>query len=88
MSVRTTAQLAGLSPAFLSMVENGERILDRLSHIQAIATALRVSPADLIDSAWAPAVARGPWVRDQELTGECRYPPSTTLAHQVPDPEA
>ncbi|MCK2244105.1 helix-turn-helix transcriptional regulator [Crossiella sp. S99.2] len=53
MSLRTTAQLAGISPAFLSMVENGERMLDRLSHIQAIADALRVSPADLVDSAAA-----------------------------------
>ncbi|WP_370949121.1 helix-turn-helix domain-containing protein [Amycolatopsis sp. cg5] len=48
LSLRTTAELAGFSPGFLSMVENGTRTLDRLSHISALADALRVSPGDLL----------------------------------------
>lgn len=42
------AGLAGLSPSFLSMVEHGERLLDRRSHIGALASALRVSETDLV----------------------------------------
>ncbi|GII87031.1 transcriptional regulator [Sphaerisporangium siamense] len=39
---------AGVSKSFLSMVERGERALDRRSHIAAIARALQVSEADLV----------------------------------------
>ena len=42
------AGLAGLSPSFLSMVETGQRPLDRRSHISALASALRVSETDLV----------------------------------------
>lgn len=42
------AGLAGLSPSFVSMVENGQRPLDRRSHIAALASALTVSETDLI----------------------------------------
>lgn len=42
------AGLAGLSPSFLSMVESGQRPLDRRSHIAALASALRVSETDLV----------------------------------------
>jgi transcriptional regulator with XRE-family HTH domain len=42
------AGLAGLSQSFLSMVENGQRPLDRRSHIAAVAGALRVSETDLV----------------------------------------
>jgi len=47
----TQAQLAGLadmSPSFVSMVEHGSRMLDRRSHIAALAKALRVSETDLV----------------------------------------
>lgn len=47
----TQAELAGLadlSPSFVSMVEHGTRLLDRRSHIAAIASALRVSETDLV----------------------------------------
>jgi transcriptional regulator with XRE-family HTH domain len=47
----TQAELAGLadlSPSFLSMVEHGQRPLDRRSHIAALANALRVSETDLV----------------------------------------
>ena len=42
------AGLADLSPSFVSMIENGQRPLDRRSHIAAIAGALRVSETDLV----------------------------------------
>jgi transcriptional regulator with XRE-family HTH domain len=42
------ADLAGLSPSFLSMVETGKRPLDRRSHIAALASALKVSETDLV----------------------------------------
>jgi hypothetical protein len=42
------AGLAGLSPSFLSMVETGQRPLDRRSHIAALASALHVSETDLV----------------------------------------
>ncbi|MFI7122721.1 helix-turn-helix domain-containing protein [Amycolatopsis sp. NPDC049868] len=48
LSVRTAARLAGLSPAFLSTIENGHRNLDRISHVVAVADVLDVSPADLV----------------------------------------
>lgn len=47
MSQVELAGLAGLSASFVSMVENGTRMLDRRSHIAAIANALRVSEMDL-----------------------------------------
>lgn len=42
------AGLSGLSPAFVSMIETGQRPLDRRSHIAALASALRVSETDLV----------------------------------------
>jgi transcriptional regulator with XRE-family HTH domain len=42
------AGLADLSKSFVSMIENGQRPLDRRSHIAAIASALRVSETDLV----------------------------------------
>jgi len=42
------AGLAGLSPSFVSMVETGQRPLDRRSHIAALANALKVSEIDLV----------------------------------------
>jgi transcriptional regulator with XRE-family HTH domain len=48
MTQAELAGLASLSPSFVSMIENGQRPLDRRSHIAAVATALRVSETDLI----------------------------------------
>ena len=42
------AGLAALSPSFISMVEQGQRPLDRRSHVASIASALRVSEVDLV----------------------------------------
>jgi transcriptional regulator with XRE-family HTH domain len=47
MSLRTLAGLSGLSLGFLSMVENGQRHLDRTGHITALAQALQVAPSEL-----------------------------------------
>jgi transcriptional regulator with XRE-family HTH domain len=55
------ADLSGLSPSFLSMVENGQRALSRRDHVNAVAAALRVAPAEIAPSAvpgfdeWAPS---------------------------------
>ncbi|MCD0448722.1 helix-turn-helix domain-containing protein [Actinocorallia sp. API 0066] len=47
MTLTELGGLSGLSPSFLSMAERGQRLLDRRSHIAAIATALRVSEVEL-----------------------------------------
>jgi transcriptional regulator with XRE-family HTH domain len=60
MTLAVLADLAGLSLSFLSMVENGHRSLSRRDDVNALAAALRVSPADLAPSTtpgadeWAP----------------------------------
>ncbi|MFF0448105.1 helix-turn-helix domain-containing protein [Streptomyces sp. NPDC004609] len=47
MSQRALADRSGLSAGYLSMVENGHRLLDRASYITALADALRVAPSEL-----------------------------------------
>jgi transcriptional regulator with XRE-family HTH domain len=47
MSLQALADRTGLSKSFLSMVENGQRALDRRSHIDAVVEALDISPSDL-----------------------------------------
>jgi transcriptional regulator with XRE-family HTH domain len=54
MSLETLAGLTGLSKGFLSMVENGQRRLDRRSHIEAVANALQVAVTDLTGQPYAP----------------------------------
>ena len=46
-SLRVVAGLAGISKSQLSEFERGERALDRLSQIVALANALRVAPSEL-----------------------------------------
>jgi transcriptional regulator with XRE-family HTH domain len=55
MSLQLVADRAGLSKGFLSMIENGQRRLERRQHIAAIAEALQVSVADLTGQPFAPA---------------------------------
>jgi transcriptional regulator with XRE-family HTH domain len=55
MSLRTLAGLSGLSAGFLSMVENGQRHLDRTGHINALAEALQIAPAELLGQPYPPA---------------------------------
>ena len=47
VSLRATAELAGISPSYLSLIETGERPLQKRSTLEAIARALRVSPTEL-----------------------------------------
>jgi hypothetical protein len=58
MSLHVLAGLAGLSAAYLSMVENGKRKLDRYSRIVALADALGVPPGEL-----APGMTAVPGAR-------------------------
>jgi len=48
LTLTELAGLSDLSPSFLSMCERGQRMLDRRSHIAAVASALRVSETDLV----------------------------------------
>ena len=54
MSLETLAGLTGLSKGFLSMVENGQRRMDRRSHLETVAAALQVSVTDLTGQPYAP----------------------------------
>ncbi|GAB3461212.1 helix-turn-helix domain-containing protein [Actinophytocola sediminis] len=55
MSLTATAGLAGMSHAYLSMIERGLRPVTKRSTLEALAKALRVSPADLSDKPWERA---------------------------------
>lgn len=61
MTLAVLADLSGLSVPFLSMVENGQRTLSRRDHINALAAALRVAPAEIAPGTipgfneWAPS---------------------------------
>jgi transcriptional regulator with XRE-family HTH domain len=54
LSLRTLAELAGISIGMLSMLENGHRKLERSGHILALAAALRVAPAELVGQPFPP----------------------------------
>ena len=47
MTLRVTAELSGISPAYLSLIESGVRTVQKRSTLEAIARALRVSPVEL-----------------------------------------
>lgn len=54
-SLKTIAELAGISEGHLSRLERGERPLDRRSLVLALADALQVSPADITRQPYAPS---------------------------------
>jgi len=54
LSQRAAAELAGLSGSYLSMIENGQRSVDRRSTLEALATALRVAPSELTGQPYRP----------------------------------
>ena len=54
MSLRNLAGMAGVSVGYLSMVENGHRLLDRSSLITAFAEALQIAPSELTGQPFAP----------------------------------
>lgn len=60
------AGLAGMSFSYISMIETGQRTLTRRDHVNALAAALRVTPAEIAPSMspwpdeWAPASSAPP----------------------------
>ncbi|HEX2289806.1 MAG TPA: helix-turn-helix transcriptional regulator, partial [Pseudonocardiaceae bacterium] len=46
-SLRVVAELAGISESYLSLIERGQRPLDRRSKLEALAAALEVAPGEL-----------------------------------------
>ena len=67
LTLTVLADLSGLSQSFLSMVETGQRPLSRRDHVNALAAALRVSPAEIAPSTsspgsdeWAPPAPPAP----------------------------
>lgn len=55
MNLSAAAGLAGMSPAYLSMIERGQRPVTKRSVLESIARALRVAPAELTRRPYAPA---------------------------------
>lgn len=53
-SLTAVAGLAGMSPAYLSMIERGERPVTKREVLERLANALQVSPADLTGKPYAP----------------------------------
>lgn len=47
LSLRATAELAGYSESYLSLIERGERPVDKRSTLEALSGALRVAPSEL-----------------------------------------
>lgn len=54
MSLKATAELAGISEGYLSRIERGQRPVERRKLVEALAGALRVSPADLTGQPYPP----------------------------------
>lgn len=52
LSLRAAAGLAGFSASYLSMIENGDRVVDKRSTLEALASALRVAPSELTSTPW------------------------------------
>ena len=74
------ADLACISPAFVSMVENGQRTLTRASDILAVADVLKVSPLYLADGRDdTPAPARP---APRTMPFPARADPLTLARHQ------
>jgi transcriptional regulator with XRE-family HTH domain len=71
------ADLACISPAFVSMIETGQRPLRSADHIFALADVLRVSPRFLIDGQEEPPVPGQPTARRVPFPARCD---SITLA--------
>ena len=65
------AGLAGLASSYISMIERGRRKLTRRDHVNALAAALKVAPAEIAPSMiggsdeWAPAAPAA-----------CAFPPA------------
>ncbi|HEY9474109.1 MAG TPA: helix-turn-helix transcriptional regulator [Mycobacteriales bacterium] len=80
LSLETAAGLAGMSRSMLSYIERGDRTLERRTHIEGLAYALRVSPSELLgqpfeatDPARADAQAHVDAIRDALVGTEIGY---------------
>ena len=74
------AGLACVSPAFISMIENGQRPLRSTDHILALADVLRVSPLYLADGREDSPTAARPTPSTPPFPARCD--PSTLGRHQ------
>lgn len=52
MKLKPTAELAGMSASYLSMIENGKRPVTQRHILEALARALRVAPTELTGRPW------------------------------------
>jgi transcriptional regulator with XRE-family HTH domain len=52
LSLTAVAGLAGITPAYLSMIERGLRPVTKRKTLESLAQALRVSPAELTGKPW------------------------------------
>ncbi|GAA3858895.1 hypothetical protein GCM10022243_25710 [Saccharothrix violaceirubra] len=59
LSLTAVAGLAGITPAYLSMIERGLRPVTKRAVLEALATALQVAPTELTGSPFAPTDANG-----------------------------
>jgi transcriptional regulator with XRE-family HTH domain len=57
MTLKATAELAGITESYLSRIERNERAVNSRSLLEAIAAALRVAPSQLAEQAFPPARA-------------------------------
>jgi transcriptional regulator with XRE-family HTH domain len=57
LSLEAAAGLAGMSASYLSLIERGKRPVTKRSVLEAIASALKVSPAELIGRPYAPVAS-------------------------------
>jgi transcriptional regulator with XRE-family HTH domain len=74
------AGLACVSPAFISMIENGQRPLRSADHILALADVLQVSPLYLADGRQDSPAAAQPAPRTVPFPSRCD--PITLARHQ------
>lgn len=54
MTLKATAELAGITESYLSRIERNERAVNSRSLLEAIAAALRVAPSQLAEQAFPP----------------------------------
>jgi transcriptional regulator with XRE-family HTH domain len=57
MTLKATAELAGITESYLSRIERNERPVNSRSLLEAIAAALRVAPSELAGQTFPPAAA-------------------------------
>jgi transcriptional regulator with XRE-family HTH domain len=57
MTLKATAELAGVTESYLSRIERNERTVNSRSLLEAIAAALRVAPSELAEEVFPPATA-------------------------------